>query len=365
MKLSTTNLYRRNPLSILILLLIALTAPIKAEASSSSSLKASNHTKNVAIILSSSTFYHNYRHSSNALAIYQSLKNHGGFTDDNIILMLADEIACNAKNPFKDHIYPIGSQHVDMYHEAQVDYTGNDVTVDNFFRVILGRHEKYTPMHQRLQNIDSDTNLIIYVTGHGGDGFFKFRDAEDYTTKDLRGVFEQLQIMNRFRSILYITDTCQAFTTAPNTREENADSSLGLLRNVYTIASSLKGENSYAHHSDSNIGHSVMDRYVHYFINYMGGFYDKGKWENMDELSVKDAMVNSMYDAKGREKLGANVGWSDLGCKTRMDRVPMSDFFVMKNGIVDRNIRDGEEDMDVFLIEDAVDFGRGRQVSHV
>jgi hypothetical protein len=97
----------------------------------------------------------------------------------------------------------------------------------------------------------------------------------------------------------------------------------------------------------------------------MGGFYDKGKWENMDELSVKDAMVNSMYDAKGREKLGANVGWSDLGCKTRMDRVPMSDFFVMKNGIVDRNIRDGEEDMDVFLIEDAVDFGRGRQVSHV
>jgi len=279
--------------------------------------------------------------------------------------MLADEIACNAKNPFKDHIYPMGSHNVDMYHQAQVDYTGNDVTVDNFFRVMLGRHEKYTPGHQRLQNIDSDTNLIIYVTGHGGDGFFKFRDAEDYTTKDLRGVFEQLQIMNRFRNILYITDTCQAFTTAPNTRKENADSHLGVLTNVYTIASSLKGENSYAHHSDSNIGHSVMDRYVYHFVNFMGGFYEKGRWDNMDEVSVKDAMVNSMYDIKGRGKLGANVGWSDLGCNTGMDMVPLSDFFVMKNGIADHHHEDDEEEMGVFLIEDAVDFEGGRKTSHV
>jgi glycosylphosphatidylinositol transamidase (GPIT) subunit GPI8 len=169
--------------------------------------------------------------------------------------------------------------------------------------------------------------------------------------------------MKRFRSILYLTDTCQAFTTAPNTREENADSTLGKLRNVYTVASSLKNENSYAHHSDSNIGHSVIDRYVFHFVTFMGGFYEsKQWWLKMHEISVKDAMVNSMYDTRGKPKLAANVGWSDLGCRDRMETVPLSDYFVMKNGIADHR-DDGDDfdaDMDVVLIEHAVDFGSGR-----
>lgn len=329
-------------------------------------LKSLDHTNNVAVILSSSTFFHNYRHSANALAMNQALKDHGGFTDDNIILMLADEAACNPKNPYKDTIYPIGSHNLNLYKDAEVDYTGNDVTVDNFFRVLLGRHGKYTPPHQRFHNIDENTNLFIYVTGHGGDNFFKFRDVEDFNTKDLRGVLEQLQILKRFKSILYVTDTCQAFTTAPNTRQENIDSSLPdgeILRNVYSVGSSLKDENSYAHHSDTSIGHAIMDRYVYNFISFMGGFgsLTRGRWLEMEELSVKDALVSSMYDSKGRSKLNANVGYSDLGCDESMDSIPLSDFFVMKNGIIrEKDIDEEEDDEDevdgVFLLENAVDF---------
>jgi len=296
-------------------------------------LEKSNHTKNVAVIVSSSTFYHNYRHTTNALAIYQSLKSHGGFTDDNIILMLADEVACNARNPFKESIFPVGPDNVDLYEDVQVDYTGADVTVDNFFRILLGRHEQFTPAYQRLHDIDEDTNLFLYTTGHGGDTFFKFRDAEDYARKDLRGVFEQLQIMNRFRSILYLSDTCQAFTTAPNTQIENEESYGGItLENVYSIASSMKDENSYSHHSDSDIGHSVIDRYLFYFVQYMGGFQSpsEGRWREMEKLSVKSAMVDSMYNHDGSSILGANIGWSDLGCKRKMEEVPLSDFLTMK-----------------------------------
>ena len=269
--------------------------------------------------------------------------------------MLADEVACNARNPFKNSIYPIGSGDVDLYDNVHIDYTGNDVTVDNFFRVLLGRHEKYTPSYQRLHDIDEDTNLFLYMTGHGGDGFFKFRDVEDFTTKDLRGVFEQLQIMKRFRSVLFLSDTCQAFTTAPNTHVENEESPGGMvLTNVYSVASSLKDENSYAHHSNTIIGHSVMDRYIYNFVNYMGGFYleSTGKWQQMDELSVKSTLVDSMYDTNGRSKLGANIGWSDLGCERRMEEVPLSDFLVM------RHAGSGPDDdgSGIELIMDHVDF---------
>jgi phosphatidylinositol glycan class K len=294
--------------------------------------------------------------------------------------MLADDIACHAKNPYKDKIYPIGvgNDNVNIFENAQVDYTGNDVTVDNFFRVLLGRHETYTPRHQRLHTVDQETNLFLYITGHGGDGFFKFRDEEDFTTKDLRGVFEQLQVMKRFHSVLYVSDTCQAFTTAPNTEKENSESRLGVLKNVYSVASSLKSENSYAHHSDGDIGHSVMDRYVYNFVTFMGGFGSlaRGLWKEMDRISVKAAMVTSMYSRSnnGVSKLGANIGWSDLGCDRSMDTVPLSDFLVMKNGVSrSYGVRNRDEarknsqkaagedvgsskDGGVILLEDAVDF---------
>eukprot|EP00553_Chaetoceros_curvisetus_P003929 CAMPEP_0204619984 /NCGR_PEP_ID=MMETSP0717-20131115/6159_1 /ASSEMBLY_ACC=CAM_ASM_000666 /TAXON_ID=230516 /ORGANISM="Chaetoceros curvisetus" /LENGTH=317 /DNA_ID=CAMNT_0051634067 /DNA_START=1 /DNA_END=954 /DNA_ORIENTATION=+ len=288
--------------------------------------------------------------------------------------MLADEVACNARNPSKNTIFPNGSakrennnEEVDstgrgrgskevddngrrrplnLYDNVQVDYSGDDVTVDNFFRVLLGRHPKHTPSYQRLDLDDPDTNVFIYITGHGGDGFFKFRDVEDFTTSDLRGVLEQMQVMKRFKNVLFLTDTCQAFTLAPDDDDIGNGSNIDL-KNVYTIASSLKGENSYAHHGDVSVGHSVIDRYMYFLMENMGGFStihanvadpyhnhdsEKGKWGDLHEMSVKFAMVDSMYTSNRRSKLGANIGWSDALCERRMDQVPLSDFFVMKQG---------------------------------
>lgn len=46
----------------------------------------------------SSRFWFNYRHVANVLSLYRSLKRLG-LPDSNIILMLADNIPCNARNP--------------------------------------------------------------------------------------------------------------------------------------------------------------------------------------------------------------------------------------------------------------------------
>jgi glycosylphosphatidylinositol transamidase (GPIT) subunit GPI8 len=54
----------------------------------------SNH----AVIVSSSRYWFNYRHVINALSIYQLCKSNG-IPDSNIILMLADELPANARNP--------------------------------------------------------------------------------------------------------------------------------------------------------------------------------------------------------------------------------------------------------------------------
>ena len=59
-------------------------------------------------------------------------------------------------------------------HACQVDYRGYEVTVENFIRVMTGRLPPSTPRSKRLLS-DNRSNILIYMTGHGGDGFLKFQ----------------------------------------------------------------------------------------------------------------------------------------------------------------------------------------------
>jgi len=53
---------------------------------------------------------------------------------------------------------------------TEIDYRGSDVTVQMFMDALLGEAPK------SLHNLNSESNLMIYITGHGGDQFFKFQD---------------------------------------------------------------------------------------------------------------------------------------------------------------------------------------------
>jgi glycosylphosphatidylinositol transamidase (GPIT) subunit GPI8 len=96
------------------------------------------HTSNYAVIVSSSRYWFNYRHAANALSIYQLLRRYG-FSDENIILMIADEYAVNPRNPAKNKMYNTAasdtrtskgarrnrpSLHTD---DIEIDYRGEDV----------------------------------------------------------------------------------------------------------------------------------------------------------------------------------------------------------------------------------------------
>ena len=46
--------------------------------------------------------------------------------------------------------------------------------MENFIRVLTGRLPPSTPRSKRLLS-DNRSNILIYMTGHGGDGFLKFQ----------------------------------------------------------------------------------------------------------------------------------------------------------------------------------------------
>jgi GPI-anchor transamidase subunit K len=56
--------------------------------------------------------------------------------------------------------------------------------VDNFIRLITGKHDAQTPRNKRLLT-DENSNVLVYATGHSGEEFLKFQDWEELTSMDI------------------------------------------------------------------------------------------------------------------------------------------------------------------------------------
>ena len=137
--------------------------------------------------------------------------------------MLADDIACNPRNSFPGTVFNNADRALDLYGDnIEVDYRGYEVTVENFIRLltgntdfvaglIVGRVSPDTPRSKRLLT-DDRSNVFVYMTGHGGDEFLKFQDAEEISAFDIADAFEQMWEKRRYHEILFMIDTCQANT---------------------------------------------------------------------------------------------------------------------------------------------------------
>ena len=112
--------------------------------------------------------------------------------------MNADDMSCNPRNRFPAQIYNNKNRLTDVYGEdVEVDYRGYDCNVQNFIRVLTGRNQPGTPDSKRLLT-DENSNILIFLSGHGGDGFIKFQDAEELTAVDLADAFETMHQKKRF-----------------------------------------------------------------------------------------------------------------------------------------------------------------------
>ncbi|KAG6477616.1 hypothetical protein ZIOFF_066884 [Zingiber officinale] len=263
----------------------------------------------------------NYRHMANTLSLYRTVKRLG-IPDERIILMLADDMACNMRNNYPAQVFNNENHQLNLYGDnVEVDYRGYEVTVENFMRVLTGRHDPAVPRSKRLLS-DEGSHILLYMTGHGGDEFLKFQDSEELQSHDLADAVKQMKEKNRFKELLIMVDTCQAATlfnqvlsslmkpknirnhllnileaellpsavSFPSTSVLDFGSSMSqylvygygflpafkhilILQSpgVLAIGSSMKGENSYSHHLDSDIGVSVVDRFTYYTL----AFFEK------------------------------------------------------------------------------------------
>lgn len=242
--------------------------------------KASGHTNNWAVLVSTSRFWFNYRHMANTLSLYRTVKRLG-IPDSQIILMLADDIACNPRNAFPGTVFNNMDQAIDLYgDDIEVDYRGYDVTVENLVRVLTDRWDDTQPRSKRLLT-DENSNVFIYLTGHGGNEFLKFQDAEEIGAYDLADALQQMYEKKRYKEIFFMIDTCQANTMYLRIYSPN----------ILCVGLSRLDESSYSHHLDLDVGVAVIDRFTFYTLEFLEKL-DRDSHTTMDKLFAEYTFAN-------------------------------------------------------------------------
>ena len=246
------------------------------------------HTSNWAVLVSTSRFWFNYRHLSNTLSLYRTVKRLG-IPDSQILLLLPDDMACNPRNAFPGTVYSNADRRMDLYGEnVEVDYRGYEVTVENFIRLLTDRWEDGVPASKRL-GTDEGSNILIYMTGHGGSEFLKFQDSEEISSWDLADAFSQMREKKRYNEMLFMIDTCQANT---------------LYRQFYApgmiaTGSSEEDESSYSHHADNDVGVAVIDRWTYYVLDFL---------ETQVTGPTSDKTLGDLFDSYDIGKIHSNPG---------------------------------------------------------
>ncbi|KAK2768302.1 glycosylphosphatidylinositol anchor biosynthesis [Arachnomyces sp. PD_36] len=297
---------------------------------------SAEHTSNWAVLVSTSRFWFNYRHLANVLSLYRTVKRLG-IPDSQIILMLPDDMACNPRNAFPGTVYNNADRALDLYGDnIEVDYRGYEVTVESFIRLLTDRLGDDVPRSKRL-GTDAGSNVLVYMTGHGGDQFLKFQDSEEIGAWDLADAFGQMWEKKRYHELLFMVDTCQANTMYTHLYSPN----------IIATGSSGLDQSSYSHHADNDVGVAVIDRWTYYILEFL---------ETQVTTPSSKLTLGDLFDSYDESKIHSQPGvrW-DLFPGGEPDgrlRTVMDFFGNVQNVVVDGDNANGNETETGSLKED-------------
>ncbi|KAG9393703.1 Peptidase C13, legumain [Carpediemonas membranifera] len=234
---------------------------------------------NWAVLVNTSRYWFNYRHSSNILAMYDFLRAQG-WDDAHIVLMDSGQIPSNPRHPRSPAMLSHPSAAPVDLAGMVVGFQDQDVTASAFRKLLLGLSGS-TASTRRFEP-DADSSVIVYITGHGGEQFIKFHDQHEMLAPDFASTFEDMIAMGRAKRVLFLSDTCKSGTLFDNLVGESQDSfhtrdgvelpSSGEASfDVVGIASAHTGEDSYAAFMDTSVGEALIDRFTYSLLHYLKG----------------------------------------------------------------------------------------------
>lgn len=163
-----------------------------------------------ALIVAGSEGWSNYRHQADAHAMYRLLKKHG-YKDDNIVLIVADDIAYNQKNIYK------GNLHVEMggdnvYLKDNIDYRLGDISPEDLSAILTGQRSERTP---EVISATKNDNVFIFWSGHGSyDKLHWGKNSSFLSAYKFKNMLLKMKEKERFRNLFVLLEACYAGSIA-------------------------------------------------------------------------------------------------------------------------------------------------------
>ncbi|KAM4830390.1 legumain [Urocitellus parryii] len=228
--------------------------------------------KHWVVIVAGSNGWYNYRHQADACHAYQII-HRNGIPDEQIIVMMYDDIANNEENPTPGIVInrPNGT---DVYKGVPKDYTGEDVTPQNFLAVLRGDAEavKGKGSGKVLKSGPQD-HVFVYFTDHGATGILVFPN-DDLHVKDLNETIQYMHEHRMYQKMVFYIEACESGSMM-NHLPNNI--------NVYATTAANPKESSYACYYDEKRN------------TYLGDWYSVNWMEDSDVEDLTKETLHKQY----------------------------------------------------------------------
>ena len=154
---------------------------------------------NYAVLVAASQGWKNYRHQADVLGFYHYLKEKG-YDDDHIILIMADDIAYNERNPLQGVVRRELSG-TNLYEDVQIDYKLDALTLSDLKQILTGEPSEAYPV---TLGSGTNDNVLFFWSGHGTQQGWEWKDTEHLDAGFARSMFSDMQ----FRKMFAIIETC-------------------------------------------------------------------------------------------------------------------------------------------------------------
>eukprot|EP00455_Lapot_gusevi_P012553 TRINITY_DN1598_c0_g1_i1.p1 TRINITY_DN1598_c0_g1~~TRINITY_DN1598_c0_g1_i1.p1 ORF type:complete len:421 (+),score=66.80 TRINITY_DN1598_c0_g1_i1:77-1339(+) len=208
---------------------------------------------NWALLVAGSNGYYNYRHQSDVCHAFQVLTQKGHFPKENVIVMMYDDIANDPQNPVPGNIInkPNGPN---VYLGVNKDYTGEQVTAQNFLNVLGGNAAAMRGIGSgKVINSTSEDHVFVYFADHGAPGLVAMPSGPYLYANQLIPLLKTMAQKKQFKQLVFYMEACESGSMFENLLPTNI--------NVFATTAANSQQSSYAFYYDTSRGTYLGDEY--------------------------------------------------------------------------------------------------------
>lgn len=233
------------------------------------------HKSNYALLVAASTTWDNYRHQADILNVYQILK-YLGYDDEHIVLIMQDDLANNSRNPYKGEVRRYDGQN--LYVDVNVDYKLKDLESGDITKILMGKKSSRLP---HVIDADSNTNILVYWSGHGAPDFLAWGEKSAFTYNQMETALKELHESAKYRKMLWLIEAC--FSASVCAAAEDSE-----IPGVMCITAANENETSKADVYNNDYGVYMTNRFTEILTGLLSAVVAKKQAGETPDMQFSD-----------------------------------------------------------------------------